>query len=281
MSDPSVRVPADPLGSGEVLTVTLNYTMPVELADLSTSLGALAHQHQRFAERVGASINGDRIRLYVKGIRPGSIIVELLALAQTVAPLVEAVNTIVPFAKNVAELLGFAVGRAPRPPEGTTTRDARDLSEFIKPVAGDLGSSMVIQAHDNARVEVNLRIDSNEANAAQNRLNNWAARQQEPVSGIHEHQLFYFARATGDAQRGTGDRGIIERFGKQAVRTRFMTAEAKQLPLQEPLFQKVYDVDVDVQTVDGKPMLYRILKVHDSFDRNSGSEEGDASDPAA
>lgn len=280
MPDPSERVPAASPEASEVLTVTLDYTVPVELADLSASLGALAHQHQRFAERVGASINGDRVRLYVKEIRPGSIIVELLALAQTAAPLVEAVNTIVPFAKNLADLIGFAVGRARSPPEGTTSKDARDLSEFIKPVAGDLGSSMVIQARDNARVEVNLRIDSNEANAAQNRLNNWAARQQEPISGIHEHQLFYFARATGDAQRAKGDRGIIERFGKQAVRTRFMTAEAKQLPLQEPLFQKVYDVDVDVQTVDGKPMLYRILKVHESFDRNAGPEAG-ASDPAA
>ena len=252
--------------------MTLHYTRPVELADLSTSLGALAHQHERFADKLGATINGDRIRLYVKEIRPGSIIVELLALAQTAAPLVDAVNTVVPFAKNVSELLGFAVGRTPAPPDGTTPKDARDLSEFIKPVAGDLGSSMVIQARDNARVEVNVHIDSNQANAAQNRLGNWAARQQEPVSGIHEHQLFYFARATGDAQRGTGDRGIIERFGTQAVKTRFMTAEAKQLPLQEPLFQKVYDVDVDVQTVDGKPMLYRILKVHDSFNRNTGPD---------
>ena len=193
--------------------MTLHYTRPVELADLSTSLGALAHQHERFADKLGATINGDRIRLYVKEIRPGSIIVELLALAQTELPLVDAVNTVVPFAKNVSELLGFAVGRTPAPPDGTTPKDARDLSEFIKPVAGDLGSSMVIQARDNARVEVNVHIDSNQANAAQNRLGNWAARQQEPVSGIHEHQLFYFARATGDAQRGTGDRGIIERFG--------------------------------------------------------------------
>lgn len=270
MSDPSERVPSEIREPEEVLTVTLNHTMPIELSDLSASLGALARQHQRFADRIGASINGDRVRLYVKEIRPGSMIVELLALAQTVAPILGAVNTIVPFARNVADLLSFAVGKETAPPEETTTKDARDLSDFIKPVAGDLGSSMVIHARDNARVEVNVRINSNEANAAQNRLNNWAARQQEPVSGIHEHQLFYFARATGEAQRATGDRGIIERFGKQAVRTRFMTPEAKQLPLQEPLFQKVYDVDVDVQTVDGKPMLYRILKVHDSFDRNAG-----------
>ena len=55
-----------------------------------------------------------------------------------------------------------------------------------------------------------------------------------------------------------------------------MTAEAKQYPLQEPLFQKVYDVDVDVQTVEEKPMLYRILKVHDSFDRDAGPERNSA-----
>lgn len=280
MPDTSELVPAASPEPSEVLTVTLDYTIPVELADLSASLGALAQQHQRFAERIGASINGDRVRLYVKEIRPGSIIVELLALAQTAAPLVGAVNTVVPFAKNVAELIGYAVGKSATPPDGTTPKDARDLSAFINPVAGDFGSSMVIQARDNARVEVNLRIDSNQANAAQNRLNNWASRQQEPVSGIHEHQLFYFARATGNAQKGSGDRGVIERFGKQAVRTRFMTAESKQLPLQEPLFQKVYDVDVDVQTVDEKPMLYRILKVHDSFSRTTGPEE-DAADPAA
>jgi len=38
--------------------------------------------------------------------------------------------------------------------------------------------------------------------------------------------------------------------------------------LGEALFRKAYLVDVDVQTISGKPSLYKILAVTDSFDRD-------------
>ena len=268
MSQTALPVPTEPQPA-EVLTVTLDHVGPIELSVLSGSLYSLAAQHLRFADRIGATINGDQVKLYVREIRSGSIIVELIAMAQTAGTIAGAMNTVVSFAKNIHGLLSFGTGAATAPPPKTTPSDARDLSQFIEPAASNPDALMKLEVSGGAQVNIGtLIINSNQANATQNRLRNWAARQELPVNGTHSAQLFYMERATGNPASTTGDRGIIERFSRKSVKTRFANLENKQRMVDEALFRKVYVVDVDVQTVEGQPRLYTILRVLDTMERD-------------
>ncbi len=266
MTDPAAPTIPPP---GHVLTISLFHAGPVELGSLSASLTALADQHARFAEREGFSINGEGVRLYVKEIRSGSIIVELVAAAQTYGPLIGTANTIASFAKNLKGLLDFGTSKTAAPPERTTARDARDMASFLEPVAHNAQSILNIDITNSpgATVSPIIVVSSLEANASQNRLLNFAAQQTAPVSSRRSGVILYFSHATDDADGTTGDKGRIDALSKRSVKTRFLSPDLKASVLTEALFRKAYLVDVDVQEIEGKPFLYTVLEVHESFDR--------------
>ncbi len=114
---------------------------------------------------------------------------------------------------------------------------------------------------------VNQTVNSNDANAIQNRAAGWIANHAEPLRGVLRGQLFYFFQARDDKEATTGDRGIIEAISPHPVKTIFANETAKVAMLDEALFRKAYVVDLEVHTIDGRPRLYKILEVSSSFDR--------------
>jgi hypothetical protein len=229
-------------------SVTINNSHPVELTSLTESLQSLTAAHARFADARGVSINGDAVRLYVREIKTGSIIVDLIALATNGALFPDQLTTIVDFAKTVVETVRFFKGERDTGPEGLKSRDAADISKFLGPVANDSRSTLNINAGEGSSVTVNYDITSNDANAVQNRAAHWIARNAEPLTGIQRGQLFYFFQARDDRHATTGDRGVIEAISNVPVKTIFANEEAKAAMLDEALFRKLYIVDVYVQT---------------------------------
>jgi hypothetical protein len=65
-----------------VLTYYLKTTQPVGLLDLTASLTAIGEQFRRFMREDGADIAEEDIRLYIKEVREGSVVADLIALAQ-------------------------------------------------------------------------------------------------------------------------------------------------------------------------------------------------------
>ncbi len=251
----------------EVLTITVQHTQPIELSLLTSSLQALATQHARYADRHGAAINGDQVKLYVKEIRGGSIVVELVALATSYGPIVGEISTVVGFAKSLVGILDFFRGKADALPPETGPKDVDDTSTFIEVGTGSVRDNVIINASDNAQVVVNYTLPSEAANAAQNRMLSWASQQAIPVTGVHTGVLFYFVQARDEASARAGDKGRVESISPAAVKTLIMDPAIKAVMLDEALFRKIYVVDVSVETVGGRPRLYKILKLHDSMGR--------------
>jgi hypothetical protein len=88
---------------------------------------------------------------------------------------------------------------------------------------------------------------------------------KEPSSGFHEQVLLYWYQARNDLSAKTGDRAIIESIYTGAVKTVFGLPELKAKMLRDP-FSYAYLVDVFVETVGGKPMLYKISEIHDKIE---------------
>jgi hypothetical protein len=255
--------------------IKIENTRPVELTDLTTSLSSLAAQFRRFAEMNGYDIERDELRLFVKEIRSGSIEAELMALAANLPMLVHYTGAVIGFAKDLQSTYEFFLGKTGTEPPAKDAQDYRNMAGILQSVVHDSGAQFNIAAKDNAQVFVNIGIGSTEANAIHNRISNRIARMAEPISGLKEGQLFYWYQARNDPRSQAGDRGIIEAISKRPVKVRFSSEEVKSAMLKGEVFHLVYVVDVDVQTVSGKPALYKILAVHDSF-----SKEDDSSTPA-
>jgi hypothetical protein len=115
----------------ERLSITIQNTRPVELATLTESLQALAAAHARFADEHGVTINGDAVRLFVREIKTGSIIVDLVALAANLPMFPDQIATVVEFSKSLVEIIKFFKGEREGEPEGLERRDAQDVTKFL------------------------------------------------------------------------------------------------------------------------------------------------------
>lgn len=253
-----------------VLTVRIEHSGPIALSALADSLQALADSHARFADASGATINGDKVRLYVREIRSGSIIADLVGVAMNypIFGTLGTANTVVTFAKHMAALVDYFLGKTPAPPPDTRAEEARELSRIVAPIAGDAAGNLSILARDNASVVVNQTVNFAQANTIQNRARNFAAVQEQPVSGLHEGRLFYWFQArNSEKTKGVGDLGVIESITRKPVKTRFASDEIKRAMLGEALFTRDYVVDVEVQTREGRPTLYTIQRLIDGFER--------------
>lgn len=239
----------------------------MELVRLTESLSAIAASFARYADRSGLAINGDDVRLYVKEIRSGSVVVELVALAKTLPLMIEQARSVLDFARFLSETIRFFRGELAAPPAEITTKDAQDVKQLLAPVAADPKASLQITAQDNSTVNVTVNLSSNDANAVQNRATNFVAQRAAPVNGVQHQMLFYWYQARDQRAAKAGDLGIIESISPRAVKTLISSDQVKEQMLGEALFRKAYVVDVDVQTISGKPNLYKILSVIDSFDR--------------
>ena len=77
-----------------------------------------------------------------------------------------------------------------------------------------------------------------------------------------------------DSESHTGDKAIIEAISKKAVKVIFDNNAVKEAMLRgderysKPWHKLAYIVDVEVQTVNGTPKLYTVLKYYqeDTFD---------------
>jgi len=114
---------------------------------------------------------------------------------------------------------------------------------------------------------MNFTVTSDQAAVAQNNIRRFLGpAPTQPTNFWKEALTLYQVR--GDTSK-IGDRGVIETFGKKAVRLEFMNDEAKRaiLDRKDNPFHFVFIVDGQVSTADGKPAVYKIYTVHDAIEK--------------
>lgn len=254
------------------LTIEINNKCPVELTDLAKSMLSLGDEYRRFLATHDAHIEADDVKLYIKEIRSGSIIQELVAMAPYALPFVEHANTIVSFAEHLKTMYGWFSGKSNDKPKNIEKTTLQNLNSIIEPVARDNGSQANFAAVNvQGDFVVNVNITSTEANAAQNAIKRELEAMREPVTGIHEQVVMYWAQARNQPESQSGDKAMIESIYKSAVRVRFANDNLKMKILyDEPHpFNKAFVVDVAVEAIDAKPVLYKVLALHEVLERGA------------
>jgi len=252
------------------LQICIENTEPIELLDLTSSLISLNNQYVSYVKKNTVDNVSSNAKLYIKEIRNGSTILELVELAViTMIPYAENVNTIVGFARYCKMVFDYLIGGVGSKPE-LSISDYRDFSNIVNPVVADRGAIMNIGTVVNGDLSVSFMADNIKSNA----LQNYAKREIETMratelAGVHLDVLMTWDQASGNIKNNTKNKGVIDGiYPDLALKILFDDERMKKKILhgdENPLIT-VYRVDVKVETSQGKPVAYRVIKLHETFE---------------
>ena len=249
------------------LTIEIKNSRPVELLELAQSFQSFADEYKRHLLKKEEPQIADDIKLYIKEIKSGSIITDLVALSTMSLPFVENTNSIIDFAGYLKNAYDFLTGKTDKKPM-LEKANYENLSRILEPIAKDNASQINCSTVINGNVILTLNIDSTAANAAQNMATREIIALKEPTTGFKEKVLLYWYQARNDPKSTTGDKAIIESIHKWPVKAMFANAgiKAKMLLDAENPFIHAFVVDVAVETINDKPAFYKIIDVHEKID---------------
>lgn len=251
-----------------VLHIEIKNVAPVELLDLASSFQALGQEYIQHSKSGHFDISDEDIRLYIKTIQDGSIVAELVSLAQQTSFILNHGEVLVSFCSSIKDAYDWFLGKSSDKPT-LPPRGLRNLSQFVAPVAKDSGSQLNIGVHDRGTVVMNFNLNSIEANAIQNRIAHELARVPKDDDDFFEKELLLFYQARDDPKAQTGDKGVIDRLSKRPVKLLFASEEVKRqiLDRKENIFRLIFVVDVRAHKLDGRTVAYTVYRVHEVFEK--------------
>jgi hypothetical protein len=252
-------------GQDSRLVVKIENSKPVELFDLTRSLFALTTQFEAFLQKNATSKDERETKLYVKEVKSGSIIVELMEFSgANILPFMENTNTIVVFTSFLIGRLSCLLKK--NRDADLERKDYRALSDFVSLVAKDGNGAIHIDCRVNGDVINNYSLSSKQCDVIQA----CAKAACKPVlaeGDIHEKVLLRWFQTRSSLENKKGNVAIIESLSDKPASTIVNDDEVKKQMLHgddNPL-TTAYVVDVKIEFLGEKP-VYRVLRLHETFE---------------
>lgn len=271
------------------LIVTLDPGGPIELLALTESFAGLAHMYDRHYRRQ----NEQAPKLFVTRLEDGSVIAEIAPYAVILGGLVATmggVNTVAEFTRRlISGIRSFAdIPNADDQPklEVPSTDDARDIREFLKPLAGrrdarlDIKHARLEKRVGRRRTIVEVTFDEVQINRAAINIDaklgeadgGLLEKRLEPrnrAQPISEAMLFFEAasQSPGKAKGRTADRGVVPSVSAKAAPIYFLKClqhlKDQMVKGEVNPFTSAFVVDGMVQYVGDEPRGYIITDVRE------------------
>lgn len=267
------------------LTVTLDLKDPIELGDFGRLFAALGEQFEAHIRRKHPNLKGEA-RFYIREIKKGSIVADIVPLIRDVFDVMDAVVVVTGFAGVVATIVKtYAKGR--RLPDATK-KDLENVIDLCRCTAHDRDGRARIQTvkyeQDVLTRRLEVSFDTSEAKSVIVAAEAHKADMDEgrTEGADHERVLMVFERSsTRDAALGkrSGERVVIEAVDRKARPLIYASDLAEQRIKHEireaddNVFKKGFIVDVNVETRNDRPVAYRVTDVHQIFDLPEDDEE--------
>lgn len=259
------EIMVSPSAQGDIVFEVKN-TQPLELLDLTESLSALGNEFLRHLEQEHPEATASEVRLYVNEVRSGSVLATLMAASPQIIQAGTYALSVISFASKLQKAYDFLKG-ATKSKESLDKKTLQNLASIVEPIAKDTGSQLNIGVnHGN----VYLSITSTDANVIQNQVHRLLNNEERTSTRLHENVLLYWYQARGDAKSTSGDKGVVESISDTPVKVICANDHLKQqmiLDRGNP-FREAYIVDLAVETINGKPMLYKVLGLHEKIPRD-------------
>jgi hypothetical protein len=255
---------------GDYLRFELKNSKPVDLLDLTGALSAFGDAYKDYVISAGLEHVPDNVRLFVREVRSGSIIADLISLAHQASFVVDHKEAIAQFASHLNDILQFlllpgAMSESASP----TKKEAAQAISIMEPVAKDSASQLNVTVAGDMHVHQHYHYNSQEANAIQNNAHRFLGRPL-PTSQLYQDQILSLYQMRGDPSAKVGDKGIIEEISPLPAKIVFSSEEVKKQIIEQPEnpFKKLFLVDVQAKAAEGKVRLYQIFAVKDVLDKD-------------
>ena len=262
-------------GNAARLVVEFHHSEPIDLLEFSASLEALAREHQALVQKARPTLDASETRLLLIEVRKGSTVLELVQALAPIISSIEVTNSVLSFVEHLRRLglpLSSERGRAP----DATTQQLKNMSDCVQTIAADQKGAFVVSArHQTGEVLQEFRVESSGAREivanAQSQIREIEAKSS---STMHKVLMRLHQSSISDPKVGkrASERGIIERIDAVPRALIYVSELAGQQIKDEIVkpggnpYSKGFIVDVDVETVGGRPKAYRIMDVHDVID---------------
>ena len=259
------------------IEIVIDVEEPIELGDFVTAFTSVASQYKRYMKEVHPDLKDDAT-IFVRDVRPGSIIAELLPHAASLIGMMDQVLIVENFVRMYGERLGQYFKPGGRQEDATST----ELKDFIGQVSAiarsksGKGTIRSVSYEDGQRkIRASIEFNSTDAARATKQIEDHRTELKATETADHERVLMVFKRSDiGDATVGvkSGVRVIIESINDKDLALIYGSKLAgerikdQMRNTEENIFHKGFVVDVNVTTRAGKPVAYSITHVHQIID---------------
>lgn len=250
------------------LEIRFENDKPVSLDDMTTALFSVGQQYARFVEAATSAGHAPSTDLYVKEVRTGSLVFDVVAHTMPIIPLVWEGGSLSEWVTVAKETWDWFLNRRNTPPIDVSKQDLQQWNSIIEPVAKDNSSQLIFNVSENGSVTNNFTISASEALEAQAAIRVHLKNAESPENHVHMRKVMTWYQTRFDRQSDTGDKVIIEAISKKATKVIFENQAMKAEILRgdgrfdKPWNELAYVVDVRVQTVKGIPRLYEVVNYY-------------------
>lgn len=257
------------------IVVTIENRDPIDLLDFTASLTGLAREHESRIRADRPGVDVEETRLLIIEVRKGSIILEMVPALAPIVGTMEFTNTAVDFVKHLGSLMGPLKKPGGRV-EDPTTAQLKNVTDAVQAIVRDSNGALRVEARiKTGRVLQEFIIDKDdatviEANAIEQRREIESARSVAyPRVLMRLHQSSVEDLKVG---KKTSEKGIVESIDL-TPRPLIYASDLAGRRIKDEIFkpdgnpfQKGFVVDLDVETVNGRPKAYRVVDVVEVID---------------
>lgn len=255
------------------IRVHLHHTRPVEVNEFIASVTSIGNLFSSYIKENADYKEEVKAKLYVEKIKEGSIDMWLVAPALVgLIAFADNANKLCDFVKHINDFIAhFTHGLNPE--KKYTISELQDLKDVLAPTSADRGGQINIDAiniHTNNVVIQGTPVTFDSSNSIQNQIEREieARKNAEVSDGIHKNVLMQIYQVRNNAESNVGNRAIIDEIylGKK-MPVVFEPNELKEEILRSDLnpLKTGFMVDAKVMTIEGKPKVYKIVGLHESF----------------
>ncbi|MBO9589468.1 hypothetical protein [Devosia sp.] len=256
------------------IELTIDLERPVELYDLMGMFVAIGHQFEQYLRDEHPNLVDETSKIYVRQIRAGSIIADLIPF---IPPLIENLDRVLivdDFVRRYGGLI-LKLGHGQKLPEPRKS-DLDDLMKGVAAIANDSNGSATLKSvqydKDGEKTRVAIKFDTKQAQQAIRVIDEQRKELEAKAFQVVENQLLVFWQSNlkqTDTGKRTGELAIMEYITKKPLAVVYDSELAEQRIKHETsegsrnLYRLGFYVTARVETLNGRPVAYRISEVHD------------------
>ena len=262
------------------LILRIETKSPVELNDFVAAFVGFGNQFERFHGEECSTEQGNA-RFFVREVRAGSIVAELVPYVICAAPVLGGILTAVKHGNDLAKFVenyGGSIrkyfrrgGREQKAGKG----EIADWLKTVEAVAHDADGSLSLAVYENGDQRAAFVFDTKQARQAERNLLDHRQELDRTTDADHSRVIMVFTRTNvthAKAGKRSGELVQIDKIYPRPLPIVYASTLAEErirheiADADDNVYKKAFDVDVNVEMRSDRPVAYRLVAVHNVID---------------